>query len=117
MLHLDLASVGLVPDVSKSFGSARSNAVGVVVSNVLVGFTLETLWDNGIDDLTVNGTSRVGFLGNQGQWVVELTERRAGFHLFDHLTSLLVLVGLTFRSERLFLHGLGVEGQVHVHRI
>jgi len=117
VLHLDLASVGLVFDISKPFGSARSNAVGVVVSYVLVGFTLETLWDNGVDDLTVNGAPRVRFLGNEGEGVVEFTERRGGFHLFYHLTCFFVLVSLALRPVRLVEHGLGVEGQLLVHRI
>lgn len=75
MLHLDLASTRFEFDVSESLSSLRRDTVGVVVSDILVSFTLERLRHDRINDLTVNFPTRIRLLSDELKRVVELVER------------------------------------------
>jgi len=117
MLHLYLTSVRFELDVSKALGRAGSDAVSVVISDVLVGFSLETLRHYRVDNLTVDFSSRVRLLRNELQRIVKLIEARGSFHFFNHLSSFFILVSLSIRSVRLVLDSLRVEGQFIVERV
>lgn len=117
MLHLDLASTRFEFYFTESLSSLRRDTIGVVVSYILVSFTLKRLRHYRVNDLTVNFSTRIRLLSDKLKRIVELVERGGCLHLFDHLTCFSISVLFSLRSKGLVHHVLRVEGQVVVQGI